>query len=125
MVACVELPLGPACIDLTGLLANDRNMFAAHLHVGSTPVDLTGLTLTAQARLTAIAADPPVLTAVVNIVAPLTGDITVSWPGSQVATALGTAAKWRGVWDLQADNGVDDPQTLMGGKIAASWDVTR
>lgn len=125
MVACVELPLGPACIDLTGLLANDRNMFAAHLHVGPTPVDLTGLTLTAQARLTAIAADPPVLTAVVNIVAPLTGDITVSWPGSQVATALGTAAKWRGVWDLQADNGVDDPQTLMGGKIAASWDVTR
>lgn len=125
MVACVELPLGPACIDLTGLLANDRNMFAAHLRVGATPVNLTGLTLTAQARVTAQAANPPTLTAVVTVVNAPNGDITVAWPGSQVATALGTAAKWKGVWDLQADNGVDDPQTLVGGKIAAAWDVTR
>jgi hypothetical protein len=125
MAACVELPLGAACVDLTGLLANDRNMFAAHLHTGATPTNLTGLTLTAQARAAADDTSPVVLTAVVDVVNAATGDITVRWPGAQVATALAGVKKWKGVWDLQADNGVDDPQTLMGGKIEATWDVTR
>lgn len=122
---CITLPLGPACVDLTGLLAGDRNAFAAHLHTGPTPTDLTGQTLTAQARLKADGASPVVLTADITVVNAANGDIIVAWPGAEVATALGSAVKWKGVWDLQADNGVDDPVTLLGGKIAAAWDVTR
>ena len=124
MATCVELPLGPACVNLTGVRANDRNSAAMHLHDGPTPTDLTGLTLTAQARAVASDQGSPVLTADVTVVNAANGDIVVSWPGADVATLLANGAgpvlkSWKGVWDIQADNGVDDPQTLIEGKIAA------
>lgn len=130
MTTCLVLPMGPVCIDLTGIRANDRNMAAFHSVTGATDIDLTGLTLSAMARLHAQDQGAPALTAVVNITNAAQGRYTVAWPGADVATLLlngvGPILKtWKGVWDIQADNGVDDPQTLIFGKIACEWDVTR
>lgn len=125
MAACVVLELGPACVDIKGVRAGDYNLFTAHLHFGAVPLNLTGQTVTAQARKSALDPDPPALVAVCTIVDPLNGDITVRWDGDDVRTLLAGAKSWKGVWDLQVDNGTDDPQTLMAGKFEAQTDVTR
>ena len=38
---------------------------------------------------------------------------------------MGGKAAWTGVWDLQADDGVNDPSTLATGSFQAVLDVTR
>jgi len=125
MVTCVLIPVGPGCADIEGIRAGDLNLITGHLHHSGTPVDLTGQTIRAQARLTKLTPDPPALTAVVVITAPLTGDFTFRWDGDDVRTLLGAAAKWKGVWDIEVDNGVDDPVTFCTGKFSAEMDVTR
>ena len=130
MVACVVLPLGPACVDINDVRAGDWNAGQFHLHSGPTPIDLTGLTLTAMARVNAQDQGAPVLTADISIVNAANGDFILRWPGDDVETLLlnspgAVLTKWKGVWDLQADNGVDDPTTMLEGKINARWDVTR
>lgn len=125
MASCVVVPLGPACVNIIGVRAGDLNLFTAHLHIGAVPINLTGLTLTGQARKKVTDADPPALTADIQVVNALNGDITIRWDGDDVRTLLAGAKSWSGVWDMQADNGVDDPQTLAAGTIAAELDVTR
>lgn len=122
---CVLLPLGPACVNITGVRAGDRNLITGHLSEGLADYDLTGITLSAMARKSATDASPAI-TAVVTVVgSPADGNFTMRWPGDQVRTALGTSKKWKGVWDLQASNGVDQPSTLMYGTFEADMDVTR
>lgn len=121
----VTVPLGPAPVDLTGVRAGDRNQFAVHLTMGTSNVDLTGYTLTASARKKATDQGAPALDGVVDVITANQGRIVVHWPGADVATLLGTSAKWTGVWDLQAVQAGQEPVTLLAGKFEAEWDVTR
>lgn len=119
------VPLGPAVADITGVRAGDRNLMVVHLTNAGLPYDLTGKTPQAQARKTPSMEGEPSLTAVVTITDAVGGVIEVEWPGDAVRTLLGGNDKWAGVWDLQVDDGVTDPVTLVGGAIHLVMDVTR
>jgi hypothetical protein len=116
--------LGPASVDITGVRAGDLNQISFTVHSKGTPVDLTGLTVTAQARTSAVS-NEVALTAVIDVTDAPAGKGTMRWPGDEVRDLLAGAAKWSGVWDMQADNNVDDPTTLCAGKFEAVMDVTR
>jgi len=125
MAACVTVPLGPACVNITGIRAGDRNEMTFTVMSKGAPVDLTGMTVTAQARKKATDPDPAALEAVVDITDPVNGTGTLRWPGDDVRTLLGSSAKWTGVWDLQVGDGVSDPTTIAAGSFDAVSDVTR
>lgn len=116
--------LTPAPVDLLGIRAGDRNLITFTITNGGVPVNLTGKTVTAQARQTANDATAA-LTAVVAIVDAVAGAISVRWPGAAVATLLGSAATWTGVWDLQVATPSEDPLTVAAGTFGAVMDVTR
>lgn len=125
MTICTVVPLGPACVDLTGIRAGDRNEFTLTLHTNGTPLNLTGMTVTASARKTATDPDPAAITAVVVVTDAAAGKATIRWPGDEVRTALAGLLTWKGVWDLQVGSAGGDPQTLVAGKMTAEMDVTR
>lgn len=120
---CVVVPLGPACVDLEGVRAGDRNLMTATLTSKGAPVNLTGYTVTAQARKKST--DSAALDAVVTIVNALTGDISIRWPGDDVTALLAGKATWNGVWDLQIEQVGSDPLTVAAGNFHAYMDVTR
>lgn len=124
--ACVTVPMGPACVNISGVRAGDRNEMSFTLTQGGTPIDLTGKTLAAQARVKVTDASPAV-TAEVEITDALAGKGIIRWPGDEVRTSLGTKGSWTGVWDMQMSNGTgpDDAQTVVEGKFGAVLDVTR
>jgi multidrug efflux pump subunit AcrA (membrane-fusion protein) len=122
-MTCVVVPLGPACVDITGVRAGDQNLFSMTLTSSGIPVDLTSLTITAQARVNPLALDS--ISAVIEKVDALAGKITVRWPGDAVTTMLAGKTTWKGVWDLQVDSGANDPVTVAAGKFTANMDVTR
>jgi hypothetical protein len=123
MAQCVNLPLGPSCVNLSGVRAGDLNQFQITLSRKGIPMNLTGLTLTAQAR--AKVTDTEFIDAVITVTDAPNGVLLLRWPGSDVATWLGAKATKTGVWDLQVDDGVADPTTVAAGSFAAEWDVTR
>lgn len=126
MAASVTVPLGPARADITGVRAGDLNEMTVTLTSGGGPLDLTGRTVMAQARAKATDLGTAALTAVVTVVgAAVDGVVRLRWPGDDVRTLLGTKATWTGVWDLQVDNGIDDPVTVVAGSFKAEMDVTR
>jgi len=126
MTVCAIGDLGPGCLDLKGIRANDRNLMYINLSVTGTPVVLTGTEVfEAQARLKAKDTGAPAISAEVSIANAATGRLAIRWPGTDVATMLGTADKWKGVWDLQQTDAVPEPVTLLAGKFEAGWDVTR
>lgn len=125
LAACVTVPFGPACVNITGLRAGDANEMTFTLTSGGVPIDLTGLTLDAQARKTAQAPDPPAMTAVIEITDAALGKGVIRWPGAEVSSALAGAGSWSGVWDLQIGDGTGDPVTVVEGTIGAVSDVTR
>jgi hypothetical protein len=119
----VAISLAPGALDLAGIRAGDRNLFLVTIRQGGVAVDLTSYTITAQARLTAEATTQ--LNAVCTIVDAPAGKVQVRWPGEDVRTWLGDEEKLSGVWDLQLDDGVLDPWTVVAGSFAAEMDVTR
>jgi hypothetical protein len=121
----VVVPLGPARADLMGVRAGDRNLVTVTLHRGDDPVDLTGITVTAQARKEATDQGPPALEAEVTITDAEAGEFELRWPGEDVRTMLAGAAYWLGVWDLQLDPGGEPPYTVLEGAFEAVQDVTR
>jgi hypothetical protein len=126
MAPSVVVPFGPAVVNIVGIRAGDLNEMTLTLTSGGLPLDLTGQTLAAQARLKTTSAGAPALAAVITVVGnPVNGVATVRWPGDDVRTMLAGKASWAGVWDLQVDNGVDDPVTLAAGSFKAEMDVTR
>lgn len=118
------IPLGPAPLDITGVRAGDQNLLTFTIHRGGTAVDLTDLEVTAQARKTATS-DEVALTAVIEVTDGPAGKGTMRWPGDDVRTLLAGAAKWSGVWDLQAGAAGEDPVTWCAGAFSAEMDVTR
>ena len=92
------------------------------------PWDLTGATVTAQARRTAT--DPVVaLTASVTPVDAAQGIFAVSWDGNAVRALLDGEASWQGMWDLdvlEAGRAADgESVTVADGAVLAEMDVTR
>lgn len=118
-----SLTLGPAVVDLFGIRAGDQNLITFLISRDGVPVDLTGQTVTAQARKTTLAVEA--LDAVVEVTDVTGGRIRLRWPGEEVRTWLAGKAVTKGVWDLQTGNGVDDPLTLVAGVFEAVQDVTR
>jgi hypothetical protein len=123
MATCVTVPLGPACVDITGVRGNDRNEIQFVLKSGTVPVDLTGLVLEAQARLNVTSAEE--MDAVITVLDAPAGKFSLRWPGVAVTTMLGDNPTWAGVWDLQIGDGTSDPTTVIEGKLSAVMDVTR
>jgi len=120
----VAINLTPAVVDISGVRAGDRNLFNLTLRSAGKPMDLTGYTVTAQARTTVAATTG--LDAVCTVVDPAGGGVTVRWPGDDVRTWLGSKVTQAGVWDLQLDDGSGgDPWTIISGEFAAEMDVTR
>jgi hypothetical protein len=119
----VAINLAPAEVDIAGVRAGDRNLIQLTLRQGGQPIDLTGYTITAQARTTA--ADTAHLDAVCTITNATGGQVQVRWPGADVETWLGGQSSAKGVWDLQLDDGTgSDPWTVVSGSFAAEMDVT-
>jgi hypothetical protein len=118
----VAVPLGPAQVDITGVIAGDLNEFQITLQTGGAKLNVTGMTFNASARVTKI--DPVSLDAVVTIVDGPTGVIMVRWPGDDVRDWLGTNVTQKGVWDLEMINGTNDPLTVCAGDFSAELDVT-
>lgn len=118
-----SVSLAPATVDITGVRAGDRNQFNLTLNQAGHGVDLTGMVITAQARVTAGAADS--LDAVVETVDAEAGKVLVRWPGEDVRFWLGTKTTQKGVWDLQLQEGENDPWTVISGSFSAEMDVTR
>lgn len=117
----VTVPLGPAPLDITGVRAGDLNEFQITLKQGGRPMDLTGETITAQARRSVAA--PEHLDAVITMTDAVNGVITLRWPGDAVRTWLGAETSAEGVWDLETSNGAD-PVTILAGRFTAELDVT-
>lgn len=88
-------------------------------------VDLTGATITAQARLTK---KDPVLAAeaVITETDLANGTFHVGWPASvrDLVDAEATD-KWVGVWDLQIVMPSGLVRTRAGGRMTFTYDVTR
>lgn len=115
--------LAPPVVNLSGIRAGDRNLLTGALVTEGEPVDLTGLTLAAQARKKAT--DPQVaITAIIEVTDGPGGLITIRWPGEDVRTMLAGAAAWKGVWDLQI-NPDEEALTICAGSFEAETDVTR
>jgi hypothetical protein len=88
------------------------------------PVDITGMTITAQARIKA--SDPAIAaTAIITITDPLKGEFTVEWDGEELRTLLAGAETWVGLWDLQMERAGELPRTVVRGAFTVTEDVTR
>lgn len=125
METAAVIHAGPGKLDLTGIRAGDRNEFAVTLHHGDVGIDLTGYDVQAQARKQASDQDPAV-TAVCTITDPPQGQLTMTWPGEDVAALMpGTLIAWCGVWDMQITPSGGVPQTVIAGRFKAEMDVTR
>jgi hypothetical protein len=122
---CVTVPLGPACVNITGVRGGDRNLMTATVTAKGQPVDLTDKTLAAQARKAVTDTGTPALEAVIEVVDAPAGDITIRWPGDAVTALLAGKKSWTGVWDLQVIETGLDPLTIAAGTFAAEMDVTR
>lgn len=118
-----KLSFAPAAWDLVGVRAGDDRAFLVVVSDGLDPVDLTGMTITSQARTTA--PDPVVmLTALVTPDDLAGGSFYLSWDGDEVRSVLAGAASWSGVWDCQLDD-AGTVTTIVAGKITCEMDVTR
>ena len=119
------LDMSPAVLDIEGVRAGDKNERTFTLTQGGEVIDLTDAVVEAQARQH-YSDTAPAITAVVEIIDPTSGRFALSWPGDQVASALGEAETWSGVWDLQVTgSGEDLPVTVLAGSIECVADVTR
>jgi hypothetical protein len=119
-----SIVLGPAALDFSGIRAGDLNLVTFTITQAGVPVDLTGKVLTAQVRLNITDPDPAI-EAEILITDAVNGAGTIRWDGEEVRTLLAGAAKWSGVWDMQAADPGVDPITLVAGKWSAELDVTR
>lgn len=118
-----SLKLDPASLDISGIRAGDKNLIEMTLTQNGEPLDLTGMTIEAQARR--MANDPDALTAVIEVLDAAAGKLSMRWPGEDVRTMIGEDVSWSGFWDLQTSTDGNDPVTIVAGKFSATMDITR
>lgn len=124
MTVCAVVNLAPACVEIQGVRAGDRNLINATVKDNGAALNLTGLTPLSQVRKSST--DTVVaLVADVQIVNAATGQITIRWDGDDVRLLLAGAKKWKGVWDLQFSAPGEDPVTYASGPWSAEIDVSR
>jgi hypothetical protein len=121
--APVTVPFGPATVNVAGVRAGDTNDMQVTIISGGTPMDLTGVTVSAQARELSTD-ETPAITATVTVTDAAGGVVVVLWDGDDVRGVLAGAGRWDGVWDLQVDN-AGDVTTVAAGTFEAVMDVTR
>jgi hypothetical protein len=117
------IDLTPPSVSLFGVRAGDQVPISVTITRAGQPFDLTGWTVTAQARATPAAPDPA-LQAAVTVSDAAAGKLLLMWPGDDVRVLLAGADHWTGVWDLQVDDGAM-VMTLLQGRFRADMDVTR
>ena len=117
------IPLGPAPVDIKGVRAGDLNQFKMTITSAGAPVDLTGMEVTASARVKPN--DTASVDAAIEVVDAPGGVITIAWPGEAVREWMGSKATVNGVWDLQIASTGSDPITVVAGSFGAEMDVTR
>lgn len=121
-----KVDFGPAKLDLKDLPAGDDVAILLTFTDNDGPQDITGATISAQARTTATADDPPALSAQVTITDPSNGKVSVLWSGTDTRTLISGDARWSGVWDLEVTlAGQANPRTVLGGRFSIQTDVTR
>src|SRR5215468_2832542 len=117
-----QINLAPADLDIAGVRAGDRNLFQVTIRSGGAPIDLTGYTITAQARTSP--PDIAHLDAGCDIDPdPTTGRVDIHWPAAAVTTWLAGNITQKGVCDLQLSSGTGDPWTVVAGDFAAELEV--
>lgn len=89
------------------------------------PLNLTGVTVRAAWRSARHAANQIDFTIVPTDLAVGQFTLSVTPEVSYEIASCGTADSVRGVWDVQGDNGVDDPETYATGTMIVTKDVTR
>ena len=109
-------------MDITGVRAGDRNEFQITLMTGGAKLNVTNMTFQAQARSTK--SDTEHLDAIVSITDGPNGIILVHWPGDDVRSWLNGEVTKTGVWDLEMDDAVNEPLTVVAGAFTAELDVT-
>ena len=117
------IPLGPAQCDISGIRAGDQNMFVLTITSAGAPVDLTGMEVSASARVKST--DTASVDAVVDVLDAVAGKVSIRWPGEAVRDWMSGKATVNGVWDLQVANTGSDPITVVAGKFGAEMDITR
>jgi hypothetical protein len=124
-MAAAVVDVNPAPVDLVGVRAGDDTSLVVLIHNAGTPIDLTGCTVSAQARKTA--SDPlPAITAACTVTDAPGGQALVTWDGTDVSGLMPTpAVSWDGVWDLQLADTGGVIRTVAAGKFGAVMDVTR
>lgn len=117
--------LAPLPFDILGVRAGDSNETEFTITNRGVAVNLTGMTVRAQARVSAV--DTTVaIEATVTMTSPTTGKFLLAWDGDDVRTLLAGDLTWEGVWDLQILEPSDVlPETILAGRWTAEMDVTR
>jgi hypothetical protein len=107
------------------LYAGDRNDFVLSFTSAGDVWNMTGATISAQARKKKTSSVAS-LTATVTAVDEATGQWLLEWDGDEVRSTLGGLASWEGFWDLQVlESGQTYPITLLRGSVTIYLDVTR
>ena len=125
MATTPSLCTGPQTLDWRCAYAGDTVQAAFRLLADGDPWDLTGATLTAQARRTSSDPDPAALTATVTVTDVVGGVALVKWDGEAIRALLGDASAWEGVWDMQVVEAGGTIRTVVAGRFIAAMDVTR
>lgn len=118
------LDFAPLKLDLLNVRAGDENRRVIQFLADGVPWDLTGAILSAHAKAS-VTDTEPALVATIEIIDPLTGMFNLSWNGDEVRTLLGAMPTWKGVWDLQLEQGAEFPTTALEGSFSAVLDVTQ
>ena len=124
-MAQTKVDIGPATLDITGVRAGDRNSVTVTLVDDYEPTDLTGATVTSQARPVPEEENTSI-TATVTVIDAKEGRVELKWSGEEVRDALNGARSLEWFWDLQVLFANEtEPVTKIAGKIVFEMDVTR
>jgi hypothetical protein len=88
------------------------------------PWDMTGCTLSAEARET-VSSETVALTATCEEVSARIGQWRIVWPGDEARTVLAGAKSWQGVYDVQVTQPGGAVVTVIRGTLTVMMDVTR
>lgn len=123
MSTCQIIDSTPGCCNWI-CYAGDTSGEVFEFLTDGVPWDMTGCTVAATARRSAIDAEVA-LTATCTAVDAAIGQWRVAWDPAAVRTLLAGSETWTGVWDLQVTDAGGGIATVVRGTLTARLDVTR